>query len=74
VIRAMVARFPGQCASCSVPVAVGDPINYGGRGAVTHRDCVPVAAVRTRYGHRVYQGVAATGVRCIDAPCCGCCS
>ena len=67
--RLMVAKFEGKCADCRGIIAKGASINYGGRNAVTHEDCTPFAA--TRYGVR--RGYEATGSRCIDAPCCGCC-
>lgn len=72
-VRVITARRADTCRECVKPIAVGELINYGGRDAVTHKTCRPLAAVRTRYGQRVYGGQSATGVRCEDAPCCGCC-
>jgi hypothetical protein len=71
--RVIVAKRDDKCRECGGAIVAGSRINYGGPGAVTHEDCRPLAVVRTRYGSRVYGGVSATGLRCIDAPCCGCC-
>lgn len=73
-VRVIVARRSDTCRECSGSIAAGERINYGGPGAVTHEHCRPLASVRTRYGRRVYGGASATGSRCEDAPCCGCCS
>jgi hypothetical protein len=67
--RVITAKRADTCRECSQPIAAGSKINYGGYGAVTHEGCRPLA--RTRYGVR--GGRSATGRRCIDAPCCGCC-
>lgn len=72
-VRTITARYPGTCGSCGEPIEVGSTINYGGRGAVAHVNCQPVARVRVGRGTRVYRGYSATGRRCEDAPCCGCC-
>lgn len=72
-VRVITARFGGTCRTCSKPFAAGEQINYGGKGAVTHKDCTPVAAVRVGRRTEIYQGYSATGRRCEDAPCCGCC-
>ena len=71
--RVIIARRTDACGECSKPIKPGDRINYGGPGAVSCATCRPLATVRTRRGRRVYGGQAATGVRCEDAPCCGCC-
>jgi hypothetical protein len=73
-VRVITARRDDRCRECGGAIGVGDLINYGGPGAVSHAGCRPLANVRTRYGRRVYGGVSATGLRCEDAPCCGCCS
>lgn len=74
MVKTMNARRAGRCDECGGPIAVGEPINYGGPGAVTHGSCRPLAAVRGYRGRvTVRGGVDATGRRCIDAPCCGCC-
>lgn len=72
-VRVITARRDDRCRECGGDIQAGTEINYGGPGAVTHRDCRPLAVVRTRYGRRVYGGYSATSVRCEDAPCCGCC-
>lgn len=46
--REMAAKFPGRCALCQGPVAVGDKIKWFGRGVVKHaaiEACEAVAAV-----------------------------
>jgi hypothetical protein len=73
-VKVMTARRADTCATCGKAIAAGERINYGGRDAVTHAACQAVARVRVgRYGSRVYRGQSATGRRCEDAPCCGCC-
>ena len=78
-VRVITARRADTCGECGKPIPAGSKINYGGPGAVTHGPdgddpgCRPLAAVKTRYGRRVYGGVSATGSLCEDAPCCGCC-
>jgi len=71
--RVITARRADTCRECGEPIAAGTKINYGGPGAVSHEGCRPLENVRTRYGRRVYGGQSATGRRCEDAPCCGCC-
>ena len=71
--RVITARYPGRCGECGATFDRGMLINYGGRGAVSHATCRPLARVSTRYGTRVYAGYENTGRRCEDAPCCGCC-
>ena len=71
--RVITARRADTCRECSGAIAAGEQINYGGPGAVSHATCRPLQNVRTRYGRRVYGGYSATGSRCEDAPCCGCC-
>ena len=72
-VRVITARRADYCRECQAGIKPGDRINYGGRGAVSCAECRPLASVSTRYGRRVYGGVSATGSRCEDAPCCGCC-
>lgn len=72
--RIITARRSDTCRECGKVIAVGDSINYGGPGAVSCETCRPLAVVRTRYGRSIHGGHAATGRRCEDAPCCGCCS
>lgn len=72
-VRIIEARYADKCRECGAVIKPGQRINYGGRGAVSCEDCRPLAAVRTRYGRKVYGGYGNTGRRCEDAPCCGCC-
>ena len=71
--RVITARRADRCRECGSGIQAGDKINYGGRDAVTCVGCRPLQAVNSRYGRRVYGGYSATGSRCEDAPCCGCC-
>ncbi len=72
--RKITARRADTCRECSGHIRAGETINYGGPGAVTHDTCRPLAVTRGYRGRRaVYGGYAATGTRCEDAPCCGCC-
>ena len=71
--RVITARRADTCRECSGEIKVGDQINYGGPGAISCATCRPLEAVKTRHGRRVYGGREHTGVRCEDAPCCGCC-
>jgi len=73
MVRVITARRADTCRECGGTIDAGTKINYGGRGAVTHAGCRPLAAVNTRYGRRVYGGASYTGRKCEDAPCCGCC-
>lgn len=72
-VRVIVARRADHCRECGGAIEAGSRINYGGRGAVTHEACRPLAVVYTRHGSRVYGGRDWTGRTCEDAPCCGCC-
>lgn len=71
--RVITARRADHCRECLGAIAAGDKINYGGPGAVSHEGCRPLQNVSTKYGRQVYGGQSATGQRCEDAPCCGCC-
>jgi hypothetical protein len=74
--RVMTARYAGTCGSCSGPVAIGEQINYGGKGRVSHEGCAPVsaaaAAPRRSRSRRYTSDYTTYGGRCEDAPCCGC--
>ena len=68
------ARYADRCRECGRAINPGDNINFGGRDAVSCVGCRPLARVKVgRYGTTVHGGHAATGRRCEDAPCCGCC-
>ncbi len=77
-------KYAAPCATCKVrvPRGGGSLTKSGGRWIVNHLDCDKAKAPRVVaarfYGGRgpgtyadVFQNV---GGRCIDAPCCGCCS
>jgi hypothetical protein len=71
--RIIRLKYAAQCGECSKKLPAGTEAQYGGPGAISCVGCRPLAAVKTRYGRRVYGGQAHTGSRCEDAPCCGCC-
>jgi hypothetical protein len=71
--KVITARRADSCRECGGTIEAGSRINYGGPGAVSHEGCRPLQSVRSYGRRRVYGGYSATGRRCIDAPCCGCC-
>lgn len=86
--RILDARYSGACAACSGRLAVGDRIAHGGRGQALHPACAaagdvsPVGNRRRSRSRRVHEFRTSSGWvgyqnaagRCIDAPCCGCCT
>lgn len=73
-------KYGGTCDACGsyVKAGEGNLFKAFGKYAVTHRTCpeprqgVPrVTTTRFSSGAVVYQNSRG---RCIDAPCCGCCS
>ena len=77
-IKTMLAKYPGRDARTDAPIRPGDEIHYDTatrKAWHTDEDDRP----RGRYisdvfqfgGHEYYQNKKG---RCIDAPCCGCCS
>lgn len=72
--KIITARYADRCRECGADIKPGDEINYGGRNAVSCVTCRPLASVRGYRGRpTVRGGYEATGARCEDAPCCGCC-
>ena len=81
--RVITARFAGICGDCQDSIAVGDSINFGGSGRVSHAGCKPitVAPARIRRSFSIEgfnRDMVAHGFqrgleRCEDAPCCACC-
>ena len=71
-------KYPANCATCGhrVPARGGSLKRSGRRWIVRHLACEDsraprVIATRFSSGAVVYQNSRG---RCIDAPCCGCCS
>ena len=73
-------KYPSKCYYCNNQVAAraGELIGKrGGRGAVAHLACNQNKRASVSYTYfpstdsTVYQN---TNGRCIDAPCCGCCT
>jgi hypothetical protein len=84
--KQMTARFAGRCALSGVPIRKGDWITYDTvtrKAYLTeHDDCQVsfndytnrrnyVSHVFNVGGQELYRNKAG---RCIDAPCCGCCT
>jgi len=72
-----VNRYPGPCRYCGARVArnAGDVVKINGRWAVGHLACADAdgGAVDVFWiGENEYTRNKAG--RCIDAPCCGCCT
>ena len=72
----MTNRYPARCAICGarVPAHGGVLERKGRRWVTTHTACAraAAAAVTTATFHGEH-GPGPAG-RCLDAPCCGCCS
>jgi len=103
-MKAMIARYPGNCGKCGQAIFKGDPINFFGRGRVEHQQCngedssdpdvdeyreggFPPSRSELENDRKLARrGISVTRFssgetmtqnsrgRCIDAPCCGCCS
>jgi len=71
--KVITARRADRCRECQATINPGDRINYGGRDAISCVGCRPLQSVYSYGRRRVYGGYSATGSRCEDAPCCGCC-
>lgn len=71
----LTARFPGACRGCDNPIVPGDLIVFVRKGKSYHVDCTGTKDIVTTYfpstGNTVYRNAKG---RCIDSPCCGCCS
>jgi len=68
-----VARYPGFCSATGLPIMPGDTITMKGRKPVLIAPAQPagVSNVIRTSGGTFYQN---KNGRCIDAPCCGCCT
>ena len=76
-IKTMIAKYPGRDARTGGPIRPGDEIQYDTatrRAWITDEDDRPRqyrSDVFQIGGREYYQN---NHGRCIDAPCCGCCS
>lgn len=71
----MTAKYNGTCRATGARILAGDIIDYtGGRAVLIERRRSAVDSI-TLFGENVprtyYQNARG---RCIDAPCCGCCT
>ena len=74
-MKTITARYAGTCASTGARILPGDIIQWSkGRAVLLDRRVTKVDAI-TLFGERgpktYYQNARG---RCIDAPCCGCCT
>ena len=75
-MKLITAKYRGKCIACGATFAAGTPIGWNGPRQPYHVSCsgkVPSVSIVTRFnsGAEVYVNRAG---RCLDAPCCGCCS
>lgn len=82
----MINRYPGACNMCSVtvPANAGSAHKAGRKWVVYCATCVPGAVPPARNARSVattFMGAHGPSTvyqnrngRCIDAPCCGCCT
>ena len=76
-IKTMLAKYPGRDARTGAPIRPGDEIHYDTatrKAWHTDEDDRPRTYRSDVFqigGHEYYQNKKG---RCIDAPCCGCCS
>ena len=72
----MINRYPGDCALCgaNVPANGGKLIRQGRVLRPVHLACAEAgnAVIDIKIGDHTYTRNACG--RCIDAPCCGCCT
>lgn len=68
----MNARYPGKCSATGRPFSAGDLIDYNKttKKAVLLAENKPIE-IRFASGATFYRNARG---RCIDAPCCGCCT
>jgi hypothetical protein len=73
MIRTMRARYPGRCAATGARFKPGATINYD--PATKRATLAPVLTSITFIGeHGPSHFTRNSAGRCIDAPCCGCCT
>lgn len=73
MLKKMAAKFPGKCARTGARINPGDTIIYD--TATRRAELQPDADTITFYGEHGPQHFTRNRAgRCIDAPCCGCCT
>jgi hypothetical protein len=74
-MKTMIAKFPGKCKKTGARILTGDLIHWSKAGAVLLERAAAGVNVITLIGDQgpktFYQNMRG---RCIDAPCCGCCT
>jgi len=71
--KTMTARYPGKCSRSGARINPGDTIIYN--TATRRAELQPDADTITFYGEQGPQHFTRNRAgRCIDAPCCGCCT
>jgi hypothetical protein len=74
-MRTITAKYTGTCASTGARILPGDVIQWSkGRAVLLDRRAAQVDAITlfSERGPKTYYQNARG--RCIDAPCCGCCT
>lgn len=75
MMATMTARYSGFCAATGARILAGDLIDYKrGKAVLVERKTAGVDSITliAEHGARTYYRNARG--RCIDAPCCGCCT
>jgi hypothetical protein len=73
-MKTIIAKFPGYCKKTGARILAGDLIQWSKAGSVLLERAAGVNAITligdqgTKTFYRNARG------RCIDAPCCGCCT
>ena len=74
-MRTITAKFPGYCKKTGARILAGDLIQWSKAGAVLLKRAAAGVNDITLIGEQgpktYYQNMRG---RCIDAPCCGCCT
>ena len=74
-MRTITAKFPGYCKKTGARILVGDLIQWSKAGAVLLKRAAAGVNAITLIGDQgaktFYRNARG---RCIDAPCCGCCT
>ena len=74
-MRTITAKFPGYCKKTGARILAGDLIQWSKAGAVLLKRAAAGVNSITLIGDQGAQTFYRTARgRCIDAPCCGCCT
>jgi hypothetical protein len=73
-MKTMQAKYPGRCIRTGAAIKPGDNILWHGKGRseLVSTDRVDTITLNNQGVYRTYTQNARG--RCIDAPCCGCCT